>query len=81
MRAVNAFGTETSTESIGSNRVGSHFGKASWIACRPAVLKAMSELSTAWNWPVIRMTVRSTTGKPSGPCFNASTTPSSTAGM
>src|SRR6266513_2805481 len=30
---------------------------------------------------VIKMTVKSTTGKPSGPCFNASMTPSSTAGM
>ena len=52
---------------MGSSSTGSHFGMASLIAMRAAVLNAWSELSTAWNWPVIRFTETSTTGKPSGP--------------
>ena len=34
-----------------------------------AALKAMSELSTAWYWPSVRVTEMSTTSKPSGPRF------------
>ena len=51
------------------------------MACPVAVLNAMSELSTEWNPPSTSVTEISTTGKPNGPFFAASSAASATAGM
>ena len=59
---VNSFGTAMATARIGSSSTGSHFAMPSAIACRAASLKAMSELSTLWNWPSCSVTWKSTTG-------------------
>ena len=60
-------GREMVTLQMGSSSTGLHWGRPSLMASRPACLKAISELSTAWCWPSVSVTERSTTGKPSGP--------------
>ena len=60
-------GTEISTARIGSSSTGSHLANPSFKASAVAIRNAISELSTLWNWPSNRVTLTSTTGKPSGP--------------
>jgi len=74
-------GVSMVTRKIGSSKYGAHCASPSLIAIRPAVRKAISELSTVWNEPSISRTAQSTTGKPSGPFSIASRIPASTAGM
>ena len=75
-------GVTTSTAMIGSIRMGLALRAASRKAAVAAILKAMSDESTSWCLPSVRVTFRSTTGKPArGPVVMASCMPLSTAGM
>ena len=56
--------TMTSTSSTGSSRHVPARVAASRSASPPAVWNAMSEESTLWDLPSVRVTLRSTTGQP-----------------
>ena len=55
-------GVTTSTSMIGSSRTGLALRAASLKAIEPAILNAISEESTSWYEPSIRMTRTSTIG-------------------
>ena len=59
---MNSSGIVTSTFMIGSRITGWAFGIASLMASEPAILNAISELSTSWNEPSWRVTLTSTMG-------------------
>ena len=65
----------------GCSRTGPADFSASATPRRPAMRKAMSELSTGWCRPSVRVTATSSTGNPRGPRSIVSWAPASTAGM
>ena len=75
-------GTTTSTSSRGSSSVGRPFLAPSFSAMEPAILNAISDESTSWYEPSIRLTLMSTIGKPARtPVSMASMMPASTGAM
>ena len=65
---MKSLGTDIVTFRIGSSSTGSHLRqRLAASPMRAAILNAISELSTVWNWPSNSVTSMSTTGKPSGP--------------
>jgi hypothetical protein len=55
-------GVETSTSMTGSSSWGSALRAASFSAIEPAILNAISDESTSWNDPSVRVALTSTSG-------------------